>query len=272
MKCISIWFSLVLFRHTIDDIKPLLQSIDALAAFSRDFRYFLCVYNASPLDPPSVNQYQIKSFLSSTQLSYQAGPNVGFGRANNINFTRSSISVDDLIIVVNPDIKFGSQDLLPLLKWMLDNPDCTCAAPLILQNNGHIQYSAKQNPTFLSLLLGRFGFLKCFSFFTRYDYWHKNRGFDYLSEVIPCPYLSGCFLVIPAWAFSKIGGFYEGYFLHVEDADIVRRLSSIGLTCHNPIGFVYHGWSRGSHFSLSQNISLVRSFFLYCLIWGFRFY
>jgi hypothetical protein len=50
----------------------------------------------------------------------------------------------------------------------------------------------------------------------------------------------------------------------------VRRLSSVGETLHNPIGVVVHGWARGSHTSLFQILSLLRSFILYSQIWGFR--
>jgi len=77
--------------------------------------------------------------------------------------------------------------------------------------------------------------------------------------------------LIPSWAYIKVGGFSEQYFLHFEDADIVRKLSMYGYTKHVPLGRVTHGWARGSHTSPSQILSLMRSYLIYSIIWGPKF-
>ncbi len=267
---LAICFSLVLYKHSIESLNPLLSSIRLLADHAPRLRILLCVYDGSPFGHPSPTKEVLVSKLPSVDVLYSRGRNVGFGAANNINFFRASLSPFDLFAVVNPDIRFSPEQLLPLLYWAFSRADYACVAPLVLLESGAIQYSVKRDPTVLSLLLGRFEFLKRSSLLRNYDSWHKNLGCDYATEVVRSTYLSGCFLLIPAWAFDRVGGFCEKYFLHVEDADIVRRLSMVGDCLHNPIGVVVHGWARGSHSSFSQILSLLKSFWTYCWIWGFR--
>lgn len=265
-------FSLVLFRHSLHDILPLLDSLASLAADRCDYNVSLLVYDASPAPFPGPSVTDIENSARGVALSYQKSRNIGFGSANNVNFRLATMSERDLFVVVNPDISFLSHELSPLLDWLqASTSDVSCVAPLIKNKSGEIQHSAKQNPTFMSLLLGRIGILRRLPFFAQYDSWHRRLRHDYTMACIDSPYLSGCFLVIPCYYYLAVGGFCERFFLHLEDADLVRRLSGVGRTLHNPIGRVTHLWARGSHVSFVQMLLLVRSYFLYTTIWGFAF-
>lgn len=46
--------------------------------------------------------------------------------------------------------------------------------------------------------------------------------------VVPMPVVSGALMLMPRADFVSIGGFDEGYFLHVEDIDICRRVGEAG--------------------------------------------
>ena len=267
-----ITFSLVLYRHSLVDIVPLLRSIAALAA-NVDNQVFLVIYDASPhgFTIPCVDE--IDEALPGVSLLHQKLKNIGFGSAHNFNFKQLSLSGEDLFVVVNPDIWFIAQELSPLLYWLQANSHhVSCVSPLITDESGEIQHSAKQNPTFLSLLIGRLSILRRLSFFAKYDSWHRNLHEDYRNSCIDSLYLSGSFLVIPSFYYFMVGGFCPKFFLHLEDADIVRRLSLVGSTVHNPIGKVVHLWARGSHKSLFQTIHLLHSMFTYFSIWGFRLF
>jgi len=266
-------FSLVLYNHSIDAIKPLLFSISALARHNEAaFGVELYVSDNSP-ETNSSFLTGIKQELGSTPWYYfHNSSNIGFGLANNSNYVSSEFSDDDLFIVANPDTYFDATQLAPLLLWVFHNKNISCAAPLMLNSSGSIQYSAKKNPTLLSLVLGRLRFFCNIPILSKYDRWHKNMSYDYCSDCFESSYLSGSFLVIPSWAYRRVNGFSPKYFLHLEDADIVRRLSLVGSTVHNPIGKVVHLWARGSHKSLSQTIHLLHSMFTYFSIWGFRLF
>jgi len=205
-------------------------------------------------------------------MIYQYAKNIGFGAANNCNLLPFSREGESLFIVVNPDISFDPALLLPLLEWAADSSDVSCVAPLVHGQCGSIQFSVKRDPTITSLLLGKFSRLQSFSVLKRYDRWHRNLDRDYAHECIESSYLSGCFLVINSLRYAEIGGFCEKYFLHLEDADIVRRLSHYGRCIHNPIGAVVHRWARGSHHSSIQMVHLIYSLFVYMSIWGFKIY
>jgi GT2 family glycosyltransferase len=264
----NIIFSLVLYCHPLSSIKPLLQSIQGIAASGSAYSFSLSVYNCSPIhlrheSSPSC----IKPFLDNVDLMYTYGPNVGFGAANNRNFLNVNNPGESFFVVANPDISFGPDSLLKLFAWMEACPNLACVAPLVLNPGNVIQFSAKKNPTILSLFIGKFAFLRRFPLFSSYDAWHRNLAFDYRSECIYSTYLSGCFLVIPASLYLKANGFCERYFLHLEDADLVRRLSAFGLCVHNPIGIVEHQWARGSHHSPRQVLYLIHSIWVYFTEW-----
>ena len=265
-------FSLVLYRHSLHSIRPLLCSIQKIFDCTNKYTFALDVYNACPheLDDPSPER--LRSILNISSLTYQYGRNIGFGSAHNRNFSNSNTHDPFLFIVVNPDICFEPFSLLPLLDWVISNQNVSCVSPLVFNPGGRIQYSAKHNPTFFSLLLGRVPRLKLIPPFHRYDRWHRNLDCDYVADCIESAYLSGCFLLIPSYYYHMVGGFSEKYFLHLEDADIVRRLSLNGLCLHNPIGSVTHLWARGSHSSLMQMYHLAYSFFVYSMSWGFRLF
>lgn len=265
----KIFFSLVLYNHTVPSIEPLLSSIGSLQStyFCLDCKLFL--YDASQSRFSTQEVEYLTSLAHPVDIDYFSGPNIGYGMANNANFTRITEDSPFLFVVVNPDVYFSPESLYPLLEWAFSNPSVSCTAPLIVNHLEQIQYSAKRNPTFLSLLLGRFSVLERFKPFLLYAEWHKHLHLDYSTETVVSTYLSGCFLLIPGHYFRAVGGFSSSFFLHLEDADLVRKLSSVGLTVHNPLGKVYHLWARGSHKSLLQMWHLTNSYFSYIKAWGF---
>ena len=269
---VRVCFSLVLYRHVLDDIRPLLSSIASLTTCASRLSTQLCVYNASGEDFDGPSFSELQACVPGLALQYEKGENIGFGKANNFNFHQALLSDKDFFIVANPDISFAPADLLPLLDWLITESSVACVAPLVVGPTGALQHSAKRNPTVLSLALGRFPWLTRFRFLQRYEVWHKNLGINYKTSCIASPYLSGCFLIIPSRFYFMVGGFCPRFFLHLEDADLVRRLSSVGETLHNPVGCVTHLWARGSHKSLSQSLHLVKSCVTYFQIWGFALF
>jgi GT2 family glycosyltransferase len=265
---VRVIFSLVLYKHSLDEIKPLLHSIEDLKQSCQDICFHLSIYDADRPGDADRFRDSIASTVRDLSFSYVNAANVGFARANNFNAGSLDYVPSELFIVANPDTSFLSLELAPLLYWVLDHKKVSCASPLVINPGGATQYSAKHNPTFLSLLLGKLPVLTALTVFSRYDFWHRNLGSCYEKNVISSTYLSGCFLVIPSLFFREVGGFSARYFLHLEDADIVRRLSGCGLTVHNPIGKVSHRWARGSHKSFTQTLHLLRSIVVYMLTWG----
>ncbi len=267
----TIYFSLVLYNQDINYINPLITSILDFNKYidKTYFRTVLLVHDNSTQMLISEEYFNLIEFAS-----YYKSENIGFGAGHNHNiFSCPNIDINnDIIIVINPDIEFNPASLLDFLSTFISRGNSVCIAPLIKDLSGNIQYSAKHNPTLFSLLVGRFHFLQRFSIFKQYIIKHQNRDKNYSSEEISSQYLSGCFLLIKASCFFAVRGFDMRFFLHLEDADFVRRCSFIGDTYHSPQISVVHRWARGSHKSIKQMFFLVVSLLKYFIKWGIVLY
>lgn len=271
----NIVFSLVLYKHRVSDITPLLSSISSLSCIlcsTCDLNLYIFDNSLAPdIDILSLREHlvtKVSCHLSSDRR------NIGFGKGHNYNFSCAStqvsgfLSENSIFCPVNPDTSFDHFSISDLLSWFTSGP-CICCAPLIYTAGNHIQYTAKRNPSFLSLLLGRFPWLRSAPVLERYYSSFINLDRDYRADIFQADYLSGCFLFIKSLAYEHVNGFSPEYFLHLEDADLTRKLSNIGTCVHCPIGIVYHRWARGSHKSFSQTFHLMCSYIAYTRKWGF---
>ena len=161
--------------------------------------------------------------------------------------------------------------MISAIELIDDDKQIACIAPLI-RVSWRNTILCEKNPTLLSLSLGFFATLKRIRLLREYDSRHKNLQEDYQRNIFSSEYLSGCFMVIPFKMFKRVGGFSKEYFLHLEDADITRKLSAKGKTIHFPLIKVRHGWARGSHKSLRQIYCVIKSYIVYSIKWGFRLY
>jgi len=268
-------FSTVLYKTPINQINNLIKSIDSLNKFCNDnfsekiiFKLFI-INNFS-----KNNNDEYKKLIRNKKFKIiytSSHKNLGYGQGHNKNFESIKNYKKSWFIAVNPDISFTGKQIYKFITYIIKNENISCAAPLIYLPNREIQYSAKHNPTVLSLISSRFYLLTKIPYLKNHLYKNQNRNRNYKSEIIDCNFLSGCFLAFPAQTYSKIKGFNKKYFLHFEDADIVRRASLIGRTIHCPLGSIKHIRGRGSHNSKSQQFQLIKSYFFYSMKWGLKF-
>ena len=89
-----------------------------------------------------------------------------------------------------------------------------------------------------------------------------------------CPqeieFCTGCFFVMRTEAFRRMGGFDEGYFMYVEDADITRKAQEYGKVMYVPEAHVYHAWHRDTKKKWKNFWMQIRSMLRYWRKWGFR--
>ena len=93
-----------------------------------------------------------------------------------------------------------------------------------------------------------------------------------LASVQDIGFCTGSFFVMRTQVFQKIGGFDEGYFMYVEDADITRKALAEGRVCYVPVTSVTHAWHRDTHKSARSFLRQLRSMGRYWKKWGFQFY
>ena len=265
----KIVFSLVLYKQKMKDILPLLKSIEELNKLYKN-QVFLSIYDNSETN----KRFSLRDFkfLEFPVNYFHNSKNIGFGKANNLNFNNYDFDNDDIFIISNPDTFFESKEMQNFINAFQNHSRIVCANPLIKNNSISIQYSSKKDPTLLSLLIGFFPFLKVIKFLKKYDLIHKNKDNNYSKDTFQANYLSGSFLVVKANIFKKVKGFTNAYFLHLEDADFVRKCSKYGLTVHLPKGKIMHKWNRGSHKSIFQIYHVIRSIIIYFYKWGFKIF
>ena len=273
---INIIFSTVIYKTPNYVLNRLIASINNLKeefdnTYPENYEIKLLVIdNSNCLEEKIVDKLKEKyKFEISFFISKK---NLGYGMGHNKNLLKLEPDKNTWYVALNPDIYFEGKEVINYFKYITSNQEIKCSAPLIILPNGDIQYSAKKNPTFISLLVSRFSFFQKIYILKKYLNINQNRSKNYKKEFIETSFLSGCFLTFPSDLYFKIGGFSNKYFLHFEDADIVRRCSKEGLTIHCPYGKVTHVRGRGSHKSLSQQIHLLNSYIKYSKIWGFRFF
>ncbi len=268
-------FSTVIYRTPVIQIKNLIDSINSLKMYldenyKNKFELELLILDNSAKEPLNRNKINLNN--SQVEITYNLSKrNLGYGQGHNNNFQKVKSNNKIWFLAINPDISFTGNSLYKYILFITSEVNISCAAPLIYLSNNEIQYSAKKNPTFLSLISSRFSIFQKFSKIKKYLHNNQNRYFNYKKDIINAEFLSGCFLSFPSEIYSKIGGFSKKYFLHFEDADIVRRSSFFGNTVHYPLGSVVHIRGRGSHNSIRQQLLLIKSYFIYIFTWGFKF-
>ncbi len=136
----------------------------------------------------------------------------GFSSNHNQAF---ALCETDFFCVVNPDIRLGS-DVTGILVEAMSSDEVAIAAPLVTDEHGSVEDSARPFPTpwrlLRKLMTGR------------KDGYQLSRT----QKAFEPDWVAGMFLLFRSDAFRKVSGFDEGYFLYYEDVDICRRMRRLG--------------------------------------------
>ena len=187
--------------------------------------------------------------------------NVGFGAGHN---TVLPLLTSDYHFVINPDITLREPVMEGICAWLDDHPEAVMATPRMFFPDGREQILPKRKPTLLGLL-ARQGVPGLKRFGDRYAMLDED-----LSRPTPIEFCTGSFFCIRTAVFRKIGGFDEGYFMYVEDADITQKARQEGLVYFLPQFFACHAWHRAPGSRLGPFVRQLRSMIRYFRKWGFR--
>lgn len=178
----------------------------------------------------------------------------GFGHNHNyvFNFIKNSY-----FCPLNPDVIFDANPFPTLLK-SASFFEADLVAPLILNSAGNIEDSARNFPSFRSLINKFIGEVSC--------------EYESLAceEILYPDWIAGMFMLFRADTFRLLGGFDERYFLYYEDVDICTRLWANGfkLLVNSSVS-VIHDARRTSHSSVRYASWHLASMFRYFLThWG----
>jgi GT2 family glycosyltransferase len=252
---------IIAYRPKSPEIIALNNSISNLPA---NIRFSVAVNSAQSTLNSSLDHLLAQAHI--VQLNTE---NLGYGRAANRLFNSLSHPAPWLA-VLNTDLHWQPGSFENLLCWLLDHPEVVAAAPQILSPSGQIERLTKLDPSLLSLFSRRF-VPQCFKPNWLCELDNRFLMMDYdINSIYDVPYLSGCALFVRSSAYKDVGGFDPAYFLYLEDADLTRRLRSLGRCVHLPVAQITHGWGRGSHRSLWLTLVNLWSAVIYFRRWGLK--
>ncbi|MFZ5790769.1 MAG: glycosyltransferase family 2 protein [Pseudomonadota bacterium] len=193
---------------------PILRRTLAALAGQPELAEILLVDNGNP----SGMQAELDRLAAAGTIRLlRSAHNLGFGAACN---RAAAEARGDLLLVLNPDAIMPPGGLGRMLAAMEGRPRPWLAGARLVGEDGRERRGGRRGE-----LTPWTAFTDALGFGT--FNWHDR---PLPSGPLPVPTVSGACFLVPAADFRALGGFDEGYFLHVEDIDLCRRLRQAGGT------------------------------------------
>lgn len=219
------------------------------------------------IDQSSDNR--LKSILPQTErIEYIHTVNRGYGAAHNIAIKKSLENGSDYHLVLNPDVYWTEDVILPLKKFMDLHPECGLVMPKVLYPDGRVQYLCKRLPSPWTLIIRRFVKIRALQEWINNKYEMRSTGYDHIMEV---PVLSGCFMFLRCSTLRRAGMFDERFFLYGEDVDLCRRIGEISSPIFYPLISIYHSHAKSSYNDKTMLNIHIQSMIKYFNKWGWFF-
>lgn len=188
--------AVVVSHNSAADLEGLLECESLRRAFSR----VILVDNASTDGSPEMAE------RAGVEVLRRSG-NSGFAAAVNEGVSRTTGS---LVAVLNPDIRFETDDVTARLAEHFAKPRVGLVAPALVLPDGTLQDSAREVPMPVDLLLRRWR--------------RKDHGSVSPAIASDVPWVVGACIILRRSAFEDIGGFDRRFLLYFEDVDLCVRL------------------------------------------------
>lgn len=151
--------------------------------------------------------------------------NIGFGPACNRG---AGLAQGSVLVFLNPDCELSAQTVAALHRILLDDARIGVLGVTVCNPDGSpARGNRRRDPSFRRALASMTGLAR----------WER-RWPSFAGVEMPCDgpiggiefieAVSGACMAMPRAAFDRVGGFDEGYFLHVEDLDLCRRVRAAG--------------------------------------------
>ncbi len=163
--------------------------------------------------------------------------NVGFARGANLG---ARAARGELLVFLNPDAFLSAGGVTTLAEALEGRPSPSLAGARILNSDGTEQRGGRRGEvTPLSTLLSLSTLTRLVPALRRFEVHLEDEPTP--SGVVETPTVSGACFAVRRADFEALGGFDEGYFLHVEDIDLCWRARQAGgLVVFQPAAQVVH--------------------------------
>ena len=237
--------SVVLYNTPRTQIYRLLQSVRNSRCVEK-----LYVIDNSPNDRCRILEKEWE------RIRYIHNENLGYGAGHNLAMQEAIEAGSDYHVVLNPDVYFGAEVLGELVRFMDVTPDAAYVLPRVTYPNGELQYLCKLLPSPLDLIFRRFlprGWTRKRN--DRYEL--RSSGYE---KIMNPPCLSGCFMFMRLSTLQMHSLFFDdGYFMYLEDFDLIRRIHRVAKTLYYPEVTIVHDHARSSYKSRKMLAAHIKS-------------
>lgn len=156
-------------------------------------------------------------------IVHEMGRNAGYSAAVNAAFRHVP---DRDVLLINPDVELsGSEPVLALARVLENVPTIAIAAPRLIGEEGEVQPNARLYPSIVGML-GSTGLGRAIPpLGRRYDHFV---GPSRSNRPVTVDWVIGAAMMIRRDAFEEVGGWDEGFFLYIEDAEFCRACVRAG--------------------------------------------
>jgi len=156
----------------------------------------------------------------------------GFGENNNQNI--AYFENKDLLLIVNPDVKFDLNEFVNHINRIYNLNWDICGARVVEENGLKKSSHRRLFPALLDPII---------SFIFKKKLFLLNPNIS--SDV---DWVGGSFMIIRPKSFLKLGGFDQKYFMYYEDIDLCKRAIMMNLKVYYFSDFsFFHGAKRAGH-------------------------
>ncbi len=156
-------------------------------------------------------------------IVHEMGRNAGYSAAVNAAFRR--VPERD-VLLINPDVELpGGEPVLALARVLERVPTIAIAAPRLIGEEGEVQPNARLYPSIVGMI-GSTGLGRAIRpLGRRYDHFVGPSQSD---RPVTVDWVIGAAMMIRRAAFEEVGGWDEGFFLYIEDAEFCRACVRAG--------------------------------------------
>jgi GT2 family glycosyltransferase len=186
--------------------------------------------------------------------------NLGFAKANNIGIAASS---GEYVCLVNSDVKFTSDCISALRRFLDENPTVGMVGPKMFTAAGEVARSTMRFPTIWNYFSRALGLDVAFKG-SRWFGGLLMSDFDHQTTT-PVEVLNGWFVVVRRSSIDRVGLLDPQFFMYGEDVDWCYRFHQAGegVVFFAEAGAIHYGGGSSSHAPLRFYLELYRATWQY---------
>ena len=176
-------------------------------------------------NPDDIREWIVSFCAGTSKARYiDSGDNIGFAKGANLG---ARLAKNPWLLFINPDAVLRWQSVYPMIEAAKDQPRPCLVGGKIFDLDGTEQRGGRRHKLTMLRAMG-------LSKWTLEDTPPPDGPVDMDA-------VSGALFMMEKTEFQKIGEFDEGYFLHVEDLDLCRRVwASGGKVIYQPAAAALH--------------------------------